>query len=148
MNVIGTGVHEPTLKNLIRELNLEGVVKLLGGLSEADKDSELRDAHFLLHTSIREGWGLNVIEANAMGTPGAVYPVDGLVESTLNNETGILSHAESPASLADAICDSIRRPGDYERWRRAAWLRAKTFHWHQVLPAAADWIESMARDQK
>ena len=42
----------------------------------------------MVHTSIREGWGLNVIEANAMGTPAIVYPVGGLVDSTVDGPIG------------------------------------------------------------
>jgi Glycosyl transferases group 1 len=40
-------------------------VTFTGQLSEEQKNGELRRAHILLHTSMREGWGLNVIEANA-----------------------------------------------------------------------------------
>ena len=83
LTIVGTGEMEETLRKLV--------------------------AHFLLHTSLREGWGLNVIEANANGTPGAVYPVEGLTESTLNNETGIVAEKETPESLANASPRCCRR---------------------------------------
>ena len=85
---------------------------------------------------MREGWGLNVIEANAMGTPGLVYPVEGLVESTLHDHTGLVSQAETPESLADSLDRALRNPDAYQRHRVAAWERAKTFHWDVVLPQA------------
>jgi glycosyltransferase involved in cell wall biosynthesis len=109
LRIVGSGTEETNLRRLIADLQLGASAQLTGPLSEADKDAVLRDAHFLLHTSQREGWGLNVIEANAMGTPAAVYPVEGLTESTLNGETGILSDDESPESLADALCGVTRR---------------------------------------
>ena len=84
----------------------------------------MRRSHLLLHTSKREGWGLNVIEANAMGTPAAVYPVAGLRESTLDNETGVVSREETPQSLAARINDLVTSPNLYDKFRVAAWERA------------------------
>ena len=37
--------------------------RFTGGLPESEKNRQLRQAHLLLHASMREGWGLNVIEA-------------------------------------------------------------------------------------
>ena len=116
-----------------------------GRLSEKDKDALLRDVHFLVHTSQREGWGLNVIEANAMGTPAAVYPVEGLIESTLHDQTGVVSQNETPESLADAISAVLKTPEKYEGYRSAALERARSFHWSNVLPKACDWLESQAK---
>ena len=71
LTIVGTGDVEGDLRKLVRTLNVEDRVTFTGPLPESGKDSHLRDAHFLLHTSQREGWGLNVIEANAMVTPAA-----------------------------------------------------------------------------
>jgi glycosyltransferase involved in cell wall biosynthesis len=132
---------------LMNELQLGDRVTLTGPLSEAEKDARLRDAHFLLHTSLREGWGLNVIEANAMGTPAVVYPVAGLVESTLHDLTGIISRAETPESLAEALAGVLAAPEKYATYRVNAWERAKTLHWDNVLPIACDWLEKQARSR-
>jgi len=145
LTVIGAGESEPQLRRLANELGLEHKVRFAGPLSEAEKDNQLRRAHFLLHTSLREGWGLNVIEANALGTPAAVYPVAGLTEATLHDRTGLVAARETPESLADALEKCAKSPDDYARYRQAAWERAKTFHWSQVLPAACDWLEAQAR---
>ncbi len=142
--VVGTGEVESDLRKLARSVNVDDRVTFTGLLPESEKDSRLRDAHFLLHTSQREGWGLNVIEANAMGTPAAVYPVKGLIESTLHDQTGLVARAETPESLADALVGILRAPASYEVYRRNAWERAKSFHWSNVLPGACDWLEQMA----
>src|SRR5205807_4814039 len=154
-----SGEIESRLKALATSLSLEvhdarsvplspGVrapIHFTGALPESEKDALLREAHFLLHTSQREGWGLNVIEANAMGTPAAVYPVEGLRESTLDNETGVVARGESPELLADRINDLLGTPVFYDKLRVNAWERAKTFHWSRILPPACDWLEEMAR---
>jgi glycosyltransferase involved in cell wall biosynthesis len=128
-------------------LALGAAVTFTGPLPEKEKDARLRDAHFLLHTSQREGWGLNVIEANAMGTPAAVYPVAGLIESTLHDHTGLVARAETPEALAESMLSLLRAPQPYDRYRVAAWERAKTFHWSRILPPACDWLEAMARGE-
>jgi glycosyltransferase involved in cell wall biosynthesis len=148
LKVIGRGEIEPRLRELVVECRLENEVIFMGGLTEAEKDARLRESHLLLHTSKREGWGLNVIEANAMGTPAAVYPVEGLRESTLDNETGVLAHSETPDLLAERIEELVKNPAFYEKLRVAAWERAKTFHWSKVLPIACDWLEEMGQQGK
>ena len=148
LKIVGAGDAERILRQTVRDLGLETAVAFTGILGEAEKDALLRESHLLLHTSQREGWGLNVIEANAMGTPAAVYPVAGLRESTLDNETGVVARGENPALLADRIVDLLKNPGEYDRLRRGAWERAKTFHSSKILPMACDWLEEMARRSK
>lgn len=148
LTVVGGGEEERRLKRLAPDLNITDKVRFTGPLSEERKNEELRAAHFILHTSQREGWGLNVTEANAMGTPGAVYPVGGLTESTLDERTGVISKRETPASLAERIAGAIQRPDDYQRWREAAWQRARELHWDHILPRACDWFEARARGEK
>jgi len=148
MTIVGTGEEEGKLRQLAKELQLEERVTFTGPLSEENKDAQLRRAHFLVHTSLREGWGLNVIEANAMGTPGAVYPVAGLLETTLRDQTGIVAEEETPESLAAALSAVLKTPEKYHRYRVAAWERAKTLHWDRVLPASSEWLEQQARGNK
>jgi glycosyltransferase involved in cell wall biosynthesis len=145
LKIVGEGQELGALKKLTAELGMEKTIEFAGALSEAEKDAALRKAHWLLHTSVREGWGLNVIEANAMGTPAAVYPVPGLLESTLHKQTGLVAEEESPKALADAITASLNRPKDYANWRTAARDRAREFHWDHVLPAACDQLEAWAK---
>jgi glycosyltransferase involved in cell wall biosynthesis len=120
-------------------------VTFTGLLSEKEKDATLRRAHLLVHTSLREGWGLNVIEANAMGTPAVVYPVGGLVDSTLHGQSGIVTREETPASLAQDILALLNQPAEYARLRVNAWERSKTFAWEKVLPPACEWLEQQAQ---
>jgi len=148
LTIVGGGETEGLLRGLVSELRLGEKVTFAGRLSEADKDALLRDVHFLLHTSQREGWGLNVIEANAMGTPAAVYPVEGLIESTLHDETGVVSEQETPESLAKGIIAVLNKSERYEMYRRAALERARSFHWSNVLPLACDWLEAQAKTKR
>jgi glycosyltransferase involved in cell wall biosynthesis len=144
LTIVGTGEAQADLQRLITELKLQDRVTLAGQLVEEEKNRQLRNAHFLVHCSVREGWGLNVIEANAMGTPAVVYPVGGLVDSTVHGQTGIVTASETPEAVADALATLLKSPADYDRYRRNAWERSKTFLWDRVLPQACDWLEKHA----
>lgn len=146
LKIVGGGESRPQLEQLAKSLQLEQKIIFTGQLSEADKNAQLRQAHFLVHTSLREGWGLNVIEANAMGTPAAVYPVGGLVDSTVPGQTGLVSAAETPESLADALSDIVKKPELYSRYRVNAWERSKTFSWEKILPHMVAWLEANAQE--
>ena len=145
LKIVGVGDAKVELERLTKSLRLEDKVIFTGYLSEEQKNSALRDAHFLVHTSMREGWGLNVIEANAMGTPGAVYPVGGLIDSTVPGQTGLVTAAETPESLADSLADILKKPEVYSRYRTNAWERSKTFSWKEILPQMVAWLEASAQ---
>jgi glycosyltransferase involved in cell wall biosynthesis len=145
LTIVGTGEVESQLKQLAVETNLVERITFTGHLSEAEKDAKLRRAHLLIHTSIREGWGLNILEANAVGTPSVVYPVDGLVDATIDGRTGIVTQYETPESAAERILALLKSPEKYEDMRVNACERTKEFHWSQILPPACDWLEKQAR---
>ncbi|MDP6035628.1 MAG: glycosyltransferase, partial [Verrucomicrobiota bacterium] len=147
LQIVGDGQERTTLGQLVEKMELQAEVDFLGRLAEIEKDAALREAHLLLHTSVREGWGLNVTEANAMGTPAVVYPVPGLEESTLHGKTGLVSEEESPESLATAMRTVLKQPEDYQKWRVAALDRARSLHWDNVLPDACDQLEAWARGE-
>ena len=53
-------------------MNIKDVV-FYGHINDEVKSELLRKAHLLFVASVREGWGLVVTEANAMGTPAIAY---------------------------------------------------------------------------
>jgi glycosyltransferase involved in cell wall biosynthesis len=56
-------------------------VSFFGRIPSDELPDRLARAHVLVTTSVREGWGLNVSEAAACGTPAIGYSVPGLVDS-------------------------------------------------------------------
>lgn len=147
--VVGAGEVQDRLKEMVERPGLAGRVTFMGQLPEQEKNAHLRRAHFLVHTSLREGWGLNVIEANAMGTPAVVYPVGGLVDSTVDGETGAVTREETPSAVADSLMAALKKGSeDYQRLRLNAWNRSKTFQWKQVLPPTCQWLERQAAKRK
>jgi glycosyltransferase involved in cell wall biosynthesis len=76
-------------------------VQVLGHVPWAERQRRLAAGHVLVATSVREGWGLNVSEAAAVGTPSIGYAVDGLRDSI--PASGGLLVEPSPAALAAGL---------------------------------------------
>src|SRR5256714_9557210 len=144
LTIVGTGEEESNLMAQASANGLATKVTFTGLLSEKEKDDQLRHSHLLIHTSLREGWGLNVLEANAMGTPAVVYPVDGLVDAVIHDETGLVTREETPASVADAVVSLLKTPEKYQPFRIKGRDRTRQFHWDNVLPGACEWLEKQA----
>ncbi len=126
------------LRDLIARLELTNAVVFHGRVDEATKESLLARAHALVMTSVREGWGLVVTEANKLGTPAVVYDVPGLRDSTRDQETGLICRRNTPPALAKAILTLHDEPDLYARLRHGAWITAKQLHWDETARAAWD----------
>ena len=96
-------------------------IEVLGGVTREQKIALLKSCHLLLATSLKEGWGLVVTEANSQGTPAVVYDADGLRDSVRNGETGLICKENTPQSLALKIEEAITNPATYESLREEAW---------------------------
>ena len=142
LEIGGDGDERAALERLVRELGLEGRVRLLGFLSEFEKRERLRRAWIHVLTSSREGWGISNLEAAACGTPSVASDAPGLRDSVVHGETGLLvPHGDVPA-LADALGRLIHDQAVRDRLGRAARAFAERFSWD----AAADGVETVLLD--
>jgi glycosyltransferase involved in cell wall biosynthesis len=82
-------------------------VTLFGRVSGTERDELLARAHVLVVTSVREGWGLVVDEAAAMGTPTVGYDRPGLRDS-VPLAGGVLVEP-NPVALATALKRGLPR---------------------------------------
>ncbi len=100
-------------------------ITYLGPVSKEKKKELLQTSHVLCVTSVKEGWGLVVTEANSQGTPAIVYNVDGLRDSVKNGETGIVCMKNTPKALGASIATLLKDTQTYERLRANAWEWSK-----------------------
>jgi glycosyltransferase involved in cell wall biosynthesis len=102
-------------------------IEYLGKVNIEQKIELMQKSHIISVTSVKEGWGLIVTEANSQGTPAVVYDVDGLRDSVRNGETGIIVAKNTPEDLAEGIISLLRDPEKYARIRRNAWQWSQEF---------------------
>jgi len=126
----------------IAALGLKDYVTFFGHLDPTVKEDLIARAHVLVMTSIREGWGVVVTEANALGTPAVVYNVPGLRDSTRDGETGVICKRNTPRSLAQAITQLYVSPAVYARIRARAWDIALEASWDRTARTAWSIIEA------
>lgn len=105
-------------------------IDYLGRVSKEDKIALMQRSHLIGVTSVKEGWGLIVTEANSQGTPAVGYNVHGLRDSIKHNESGIITEP-NPQSLARGIVRALRHRSHYEFMRERAWQWSKQITFDQ-----------------
>ncbi|MFQ5607360.1 MAG: glycosyltransferase family 4 protein [Candidatus Zixiibacteriota bacterium] len=142
LEVVGAGDYLTSLRALARRLGLENEIEFTGFVSAEEKVERLRRAHVCVCPSMKEGWGLTNIEANACGTAVIAADVEGLRDSVKRGESGLLY----PYGDLEALTDSLARVlGDDEERRRleSGGLRwASLFSWDE---AAEKFMEVVRR---
>lgn len=132
VHIAGTGLASESLISQVRRAGLERTVSLPGRVSEQEKSELLSRAWLTVASSAAEGWGLTVIEANAVGTPAVAYDVPGLRDSVRHGETGWL--VRPGQSLAAALNDALTELSDPRRQRLIAerarqWAGSFSWDW-------------------
>lgn len=101
--IAGGGDAEANLKQLVHELKLEKSVSFAGKVSEKEKLNLFQHAWVMVNPSMKEGWGITTIEANACATPVIGSDVPGLRDSIVNGQTGELVPYGNVKTLAQHI---------------------------------------------
>ncbi|MEO0122773.1 MAG: glycosyltransferase family 4 protein [candidate division WOR-3 bacterium] len=125
--IVGDGDALEELKNLADELRLE--VDFKGFVSEKEKYETYQKARVVVQPSVKEGWGLTAIEAQACGTPVICANSPGLKETVVNEKTGYLYEYGNIKELAAKIKDMIIDDTKWQKFSNAAIEWAKNFSW-------------------
>jgi glycosyltransferase involved in cell wall biosynthesis len=134
--VVGQGWWEPRLRETVERLGLQDAVELLGWVDEATKQRVLASSWVLAMPSVKEGWGLAVLEAAASGTPTVAFrAAGGLRESVVHGSTGLLADdlEEFTRHLAWVLLNRHLR----ERLGEAARAHAARFTWSEAVAGFA-----------
>lgn len=103
LKIMGKGDFRPTLEALSKQLNIENSVNFLGFVSDEDKSTELSNSYCVVNTSMKEGWGITNIEANACGTLVISADSPGLRDSVKNGVSGLLYEYGNITELTNCI---------------------------------------------
>lgn len=126
--IVGKEEKTGMLKKLIGS-DLQDM-EYFGFVSEEKKFELLKKAWILIHPSIKEGWGLTVIEAASQGIPTVAYNVPGLSDSIQDGKTGVLV-PENPELLAKAIEMLLKDKEKLKILARQAKEWSKNFDWEK-----------------
>lgn len=144
LTIVGRGPERPALVSLVEQLGLSTQVDLLDDLDDAARDRVLASAWLSVNASAGEGWGLSVVEANALGVPVLAYRRPGLRDSVDDGRTGWL--VDDDADLAQEVADRLSElatPDRAARYAAAAREWADGFTWD----AQTDTVEQVLRSE-
>jgi glycosyltransferase involved in cell wall biosynthesis len=128
LTVVGQGYWEPELKQTAQRLGVADRVDFAGFVEEDVKHRLLASSWLHLLPSVKEGWGLVVVEAGFHGTPTVAFrSAGGTTESVVHGVTGLLADDD------DGFVHSVERLLDEHGIRAgfgaAARSHARRFSW-------------------
>ncbi len=141
LEVVGQGPWEEVLRNHARERGVEDRVRLHGWLDEDEKHEVLERSWLHLCPSVKEGWGIVIMEAASHGVPSVAYrAAGGVSESIVEGQTGLLANDfdDFTAQVDDLLTDRKRRVA----MGRAGVEWANRFDWEHSISR----FESLVRD--
>jgi glycosyltransferase involved in cell wall biosynthesis len=125
--ILGTGPFKKDLEKMACQ-----DIKFFGRVPNSERRDLIRKAGVLVNPSVREGWGLNVIEAAALGVPCVAYDVAGLQDSIKNEVTGLLVKNGNVRALAEAMIRVLKDADLESKLRENALKYAKEFSWDRT----------------
>jgi glycosyltransferase involved in cell wall biosynthesis len=106
--IVGSGDYLQSLKDLVRSLDLSEAVEFPGFVTAAEKVERMRRSHVAVLPSLKEGWGLTNIEANACGTAVVAARTPGLKDSVKDGQSGFLYEYGDTSELADKLLQILQ----------------------------------------
>ncbi len=129
LRIVGEGECLRSLQKLVMQLHLEKHVVFYGKVSEEMKAQLLAESWVMVQPSQIEGWGITVIEANCSGTPVIASRVNGLRDSVVHGETGLLVEPGNITAFYKAMKLLVEDQKFLEKLSQRALIWAKRFTW-------------------
>jgi len=146
--IVGGGEQSyiDVLTLMMKEYGIFDAVRFIGKVTEKKKYEYLSKAHLLLHASVKEGWGLVVLEAAFVGTPSVVYDVPGLCDVVKNKKTGIVIQDNSPMEMAREVVQLMRDQKQYELFQKNGKIWVNSLHWDDVARTSAQLLREVTHE--
>jgi glycosyltransferase involved in cell wall biosynthesis len=125
--IIGDGPERATLARAIAAEGARELIETPGFVATEAVAAEMGRAMCLLHTSSREGYGLVLVEAAALGTPSVVVaaPDNAATELIVEGVNGTVVPSADPEMIAEAIT-RVNEAGLGLRERTVAWFNEQS----------------------
>ena len=147
VSVVGDGWWSPRLQQVAAALGVEDLVDFHGFVDEKAKHRIYASAWVLALPSLKEGWGIVVMEAATHGVPAVAYrDAGGVSESILDGTTGVLVTGDEQ-DFAQALGSVLDSADLRERLGDAARTRAEQFTWAATANAFADVLQEVSGGQ-
>ncbi len=147
--IIGRGSQREALVRLAEQLGLAARTRFTGFASDELRDELLAASRLCVCPSVKEGWGITVVEANALGVPVVATDAPGLRDAVVHEATGVLVTDGAPELLVPRLSEAIGSLlADENRLARlavAAIAWSRRFDWDASAAIMADAVERARR---
>jgi glycosyltransferase involved in cell wall biosynthesis len=133
---------------LAGRLKIEDRVEFTGFVDQAEKVRRLQRAWVAVCPSLKEGWGLTNIEANACGMPVVASNVPGLKDSVVDGETGVLFEYGDTEKLSDHLVRILSDADHREKLTKGGLNWAKKFSWDHAADRTLELIKQIVTSAK
>jgi glycosyltransferase involved in cell wall biosynthesis len=144
--LIGRGRARADLERVTAELGLGDRTRFAGFVSDAERNALLAEARVCVCPSVKEGWGITVIEVNAVGTPVVATDAPGLRDAVRHAKTGLLvtdGKAEVfTERLTGAIAELLSDDALATRLSREARAWSRRFDWDSAAERMAEAVDA------
>lgn len=147
--IIGDGSYRQELETMSKDLGLETYVEFLG--KRTDIPQQLNNADIFVHFPLwREGFGITIIEAMAVGLVCICANVGAIPEIVTDGINGFLVEYRDTDALADALADALERynTSEVRRIKLSAKERAKNFSIEKFVRQLDELISSLGNFEK
>lgn len=144
LTVMGSGWWHDKLAALATELELDDQVEFLGHVDDTTKFRVLSESWVHVLPSLKEGWGLSIIEAAQVGVPSVAYrSAGGTRDSILDGVTGLLATdlSDLVACTRSLLSDHALRTGLGAK----AEVRTAEFTWEATTAVVSESLGLAAR---
>jgi len=135
--IIGDGPERSNLEKLTHDLGLETNIRFLGFLDQSkDVFSHMKSSKVFVLPSIREGFGIVAVEANACGLPVITtsYERNAAKDLTIDGKTGFLCNP-SGEDMAQRILIAV---GKKQEMTQSCVDHAKNYDWDSITTMVED----------
>jgi len=110
LTIAGEGSDRKRLEGVIKELELQSAVYLMGAVSEETVIKQLEETHIFCLASHAEPLGVAIMEAMAMSVPVIVTNAGGVPSLVEDNVHGVLVEPRNSEAIAEALLHLAQDP--------------------------------------
>jgi len=130
--IIGDGSERKNLENLVKGLSFGNQVKFLGPIPNEQLPEYLPAADCFCLPSLREGFGIAILEAQAAGIPVVGTRVGGILDLVENEKTGILVEPKNSEAITNAVMKISSQPELARQMVQSAKDNLIKYNWNNI----------------
>lgn len=131
--IIGDGSERKNLENLVKQISLDDKVKFLGEVSNKEIPEYLAEADCFVLPSLREGFGIAVLEAMAARVPVIASKIGGILDIVSDGRTGLLTEPANSQQIAHALEKIYQDAALRQQLINNAMAELKCYDWQNIV---------------